>query len=91
MTASLGAGVSALGAILYGGGNNGADGGEGVRYCNVFGTYSHGPVLPKNPAFCDYILKTAMADRMPDIELPTLDDSIELAAHDRMLERLKKS
>ena len=47
----LGSGVSPLGKVLVGGGNNGEDGCEGVRYRNVFGTYSHGPVLPKTPRF----------------------------------------
>lgn len=47
----LGSGVSPLGKVLVGGGNNGEDGYEGVRYQNVFGTYSHGPVLPKTPRF----------------------------------------
>lgn len=87
----LGSGVHALGTILCGGGNNGSDGGEGVRFLNVFGTYSHGPVLPKNPEFCDFILKTAMADRLSSVELCTLDDSVELAAHDVMLSRLMKN
>ena len=41
----LGSGVSPLGKVLVGGGNNGEDGFEGVRYHNVFGTYSHGFLL----------------------------------------------
>lgn len=53
----LGSGVSPLGTILSGYGNNGEDKTEGVRYNNVFGTYSHGPVLPKNPQLTDFILK----------------------------------
>ena len=84
----LGSGVSPLGKILSGGGNNGEDGGEGVRYHNVFGTYSHGPILPKNPKLCDFILQTALADR---VELAPLDDSAELAAHDAMLKRLTQA
>ena len=80
-----GSGVLPLGKILTGGGNNGEDGGEGVRYHNVFGTYSHGPVLPKNPELCDFILQTALSDRM---ELMPLNDQAELAAHDAMLKRL---
>ena len=43
--------------MLRGFGNNGEDGTEGARYKNVFGTYSHGPVLPKNPAFADALRK----------------------------------
>ena len=57
----LGSGVSPLGTILSGYGNNGEDKTEGVRYNNVFGTYSHGPVLPKNPQLTDFILKTALS------------------------------
>lgn len=84
----LGSGVHPLGKIIVGGGNNGEDGGEGVRYHNVFGTYSHGPILPKNPALCDFILQTALSDR---IELAPLDDRAELAAHDAMLKRLTQT
>lgn len=43
----LGKGVEPLGKMIKGCGNNGEDGTEGVRYKNTFGTYSHGPVLPK--------------------------------------------
>ena len=42
----LGDGVQPLGKVITGYGNNGKDRTEGVRYKNVFGTYSHGPVLP---------------------------------------------
>ena len=84
----LGSGVSPLGKMLVGGGNNGEDGFEGVRYQNVFGTYSHGPVLPKNPAFCDHLLATALHGRYPELELQPLDDAAEYAAHDTMVQRL---
>ena len=84
----LGSGVSPLGKVLVGGGNNGEDGFEGVRYQNVFGTYSHGPVLPKNPAFCDHLLTTALHGRYPELELQPLDDAAERAAHDTMVQRL---
>ena len=84
----LGDGVEPLGKILAGGGNNGEDGGEGVRYLNVFGTYSHGPILPKNPAFCDFLLQTALQAKHPDFQLEPLDDGLELAAHDAVLQRV---
>ncbi len=84
----LGAGVEPLGRILAGGGNNGSDGTEGVRYMNVFGTYSHGPVLPKNPEFCDHILETAFRRRDDSFRLPPLDDAVERAAHDAMVKRV---
>ena len=86
----LGSGVSPLGKVLAGGGNNGEDGYEGVRYQNVFGTYSHGPVLPKNPEFCDHLLTTALHGRYPELELQPLDDAAERAAHDTMVQRLTK-
>lgn len=84
----LGDGVDPLGKILAGGGNNGEDGGEGVRYLNVFGTYSHGPILPKNPAFCDFLLQTALQAGNPGFQLEPLDDGLELAAHDAVLQRV---
>ena len=84
----LGAGVSPLGRVLSGAGNNGADGGEGIRWRNVFGTYCHGPVLPKNPALCDCILETALARKYGKSELAPLDDSIETAARSAALKEL---
>ena len=84
----LGAGVKPLGAVLSGFGNNGSDGGEGVRFNNVFGTYSHGPVLPKNPALCDEILRCALSRRYGSIELSPLPDGFENDAHRAVLEKL---
>ena len=85
----LGPGVKPLGKVLAGFGNNGEDGTEGARYKNVFGTYSHGPLLPKNPAFCDFLLKTALERRYGSGELAPLDDAAELAAHDTMCRRIQ--
>ena len=84
----LGSGVQPLGRVLAGFGNNGEDGTEGARYRNVFGTYSHGPLLPKNPALCDFILLTALQRKYGAAELAPLDDAAELAAHDEMAERI---
>lgn len=84
----LGSGVEPLGKVLTGFGNNGKDGTEGVHYKNVFGTYSHGPLLPKNPAFCDHLLQTALERKYGKAELAPLDDELELLAHDEMCRRL---
>ncbi len=84
----LGAGVRPMGKVLAGYGNNGEDGTEGARYKNVFATYSHGPLLPKNPRLADHILETALRRRYPDIELRALDDAFEDSAHDYMQRRL---
>lgn len=86
----LGDGVTPLGRVLAGFGNNGEDGTEGVRDRNVFGSYSHGPLLPKNPALCDEILLTALRRKYGDASLSPLDDAAEQAAHEEMAARLLK-
>ena len=84
----LGDKVRPMGKVLSGHGNNGEDGTEGARYKNVFATYSHGSLLPKNPKLADYILKTALKRKYPDISLEELDDTFENSAHDYMEKRL---
>jgi lipid II isoglutaminyl synthase (glutamine-hydrolysing) len=74
----LGAGSSPLGRVLKGHGNNGADGLEGVRAGNVIGTYLHGPLLPKNAWFADWLIAAAAGLPQP---LAKLDDELEWAAH----------
>lgn len=79
-----------FGKVMYGNGNNGNDGGEGVIYKNVIGTYLHGPLLPKNPHLCDYILKKALERKYGDIELQPLDDKVEFDANDYIVKRFVK-
>jgi lipid II isoglutaminyl synthase (glutamine-hydrolysing) len=67
-----------LGRVLRGHGNNGRDGHEGVRAGNVIGTYLHGPLLPKNAWFADWLIATAVGLPEP---LSPLDDELEAAAH----------
>ena len=81
--------VKSLGTVLKGSGNNGEDGREGARYKNVFATYYHGPVLPKNPELCDLILKTALGRKYGIFELRPLDDSAENAAKEGLLRSWK--
>ena len=85
----LGSGVKPMGRVLAGFGNNGEDGTEGARYQNVFGTYSHGCLLPKNPKLADHILRVALERKYGEAELVPLDDSLETAAHDYMKKRLE--
>ena len=59
-----------------------------MRHLNVYGSYSHGPVLPKNPAFCDELLRNALTRRYGAAELAPLDDRAEHAARAVLLERL---
>ena len=78
----LGEGVEALGVTVIGNGNNGKDGLEGARYKNVFGTYLHGSLLPKNPHFADYLITLALEKRYGEkINLEPLDDTLEQEAH----------
>ena len=78
----LGEGVRPLGRVIHGFGNNGEDGTEGVRDRNVFGTYAHGPALPKNPALADAVLGAALTRKYGVADLPSLDDTWETLAHD---------
>ena len=84
----LGPGVEPLGTVLAGFGNNGEDGTEGAHYKNVFGTYSHGPLLPKNPDFADLLIRTALERKYGAVELAPLDDALERMAHDEMCTKL---
>ena len=69
-------------------GNNGQDKTEGARSRNAFGTYLHGSFLPKNPHFADYLIKLALRKRYnDDIELASLDDSLEFNAHNSVLNK----
>jgi hypothetical protein len=79
-----------LGRVLSGYGNNGKDNKEGVRYKNVFCSYLHGPLLPKNPMLADYLIATALKRRGQSYKLDFLNDSLELAAQKSMLKRLLK-
>jgi lipid II isoglutaminyl synthase (glutamine-hydrolysing) len=74
----LGPGTRPLGRVLKGHGNNGVDGYEGVRNRNVIGTYLHGPLLPKNAWFADWLIATALGIDEP---MPELDDRLENDAH----------
>src|SRR4051812_18604273 len=76
----LGPGATPLGRVLKGHGNDGASGFEGVRggaHGTVLGTYLHGPLLPKNAWFADWLTATALRTGEP----APLDDTLEDAAH----------
>lgn len=77
----LGSGARPLGEVLAGFGNNGDDRTEGAVYRHVYGTYLHGPLLPKNPAFTDHLLAAALRHRYGDVMLRPLDDAVEHMAH----------
>jgi CobQ-like glutamine amidotransferase family enzyme len=76
----LGAGLQPLGRVLHGAGNNGEDGTEGVAAGNIFGTYLHGSLLPKNPHLADLLIARALQRRGLS-RLQPLDDTVEMSAH----------
>jgi lipid II isoglutaminyl synthase (glutamine-hydrolysing) len=81
----LGPGAAPLGHVIAGAGNNGEDGTEGARYREVYATYLHGPVLPKNPWLTDHLISRALRHRYQEAEpldlLAPLEDRTEAEAH----------
>jgi len=75
----LGPGQAPLGRVLKGYGNDGRSGMEGARSANTIGTYLHGPLLPKNVWFADWLIATALG--IDPRELAELDDTLEREAH----------
>lgn len=89
----LGDGVVPIGNVIEGYGNNGEDKTEGAHVKNVYASYSHGPMLPKNPKFCDMLLGIALERKYgKDIltEQASLDSTFENNAHEYMVNRLSK-
>ena len=77
-----------FGKVTYGFGNTGKSGYEGVVYKNVIATYLHGPLLPKNPHVCDYLLERALKRKYgEDAVLEPLPDEMEQKANDYIVER----
>jgi CobQ-like glutamine amidotransferase family enzyme len=78
-----------LGRVVQGFGNDGSSGFEGCRYRKVYGTYLHGPLLPRNPWFADRVLADALAHAGVAAELEPLADALELQAHAVAAERAR--
>ena len=80
-----------LGKVLYGHGNDGKSGYEGIVYKNVIGTYLHGPLLPKNPQLADWLIARALEKKYKKkIEISPLDDSQEKEANAYIYQRFVK-
>jgi lipid II isoglutaminyl synthase (glutamine-hydrolysing) len=75
----LGSGQAALGRVMAGHGNDGRSGLEGAVSGNTIGTYLHGPLLPKNVWFADWLIARAL--RVAVTELEPLEDEIEYQTH----------
>jgi CobQ-like glutamine amidotransferase family enzyme len=77
----LDAGAEPLGRVVAGFGNDGASGYEGCRYRQAYGTYLHGPLLPRNPWPADRLLEAALAHAGVEERLEPLADELEREAH----------
>jgi lipid II isoglutaminyl synthase (glutamine-hydrolysing) len=75
----LGPRANPLGRVLRGHGNDGRSGQEGAFRGHTIGTYLHGPLLPKNAWFADWLIATALG--LDPAELPPLQDELEERAH----------
>ena len=77
-----------FGKVFYGLGNTGKSGYEGVVYKNVIATYLHGPLLPKNPQVCDYLLERALKRKYGEsVTLEPLADELEHKANSYIVDR----
>lgn len=80
-----------LGRVRQGHGNTDQGEWEGVLYKNVVATYLHGPLLPKNPEICDYLLERALKRKYGNqVRLQALPDGLEHRANEYMVERYRK-
>lgn len=70
-----------FGTVKKGDGNNGTDRTEGAVYKNVYGTYLHGSLLPKNPSFADALIEAAVTKKYGEFEPQIIDD--RFAGHAR--------
>jgi CobQ-like glutamine amidotransferase family enzyme len=78
----LDAGAEPIGRVVAGFGNDGESGWEGCRVGRAVGTYLHGPLLPRNPWFADWLLAQALAHRLGEAPtLEPLEDDLEREAH----------
>lgn len=70
----------ALGTVTKGAGNNGKDKTEGAVYKNVYGSYLHGSLLPKNPVFADALIEAAAIHCHGSFEPHVIDDRFAIEA-----------
>jgi lipid II isoglutaminyl synthase (glutamine-hydrolysing) len=79
----------AFARVIKGFGNNGKDLTEGIFYKNSFGTYLHGPILPKNPELADYLIKKALEKKYgKGIKFKKIDNIWENKARDFVISKL---
>lgn len=86
----LGKDIKPLGKVLSGFGNNGQDKTEGAVYKNSYGSYLHGPILPKNPKLADSLIKLSLEHKYKQkVKLIAIDESLENLARKIIAQRLR--
>jgi CobQ-like glutamine amidotransferase family enzyme len=83
----LGPHAAALGTVESGFGNNGEDRSEGAVTGTVYGTYLHGPLLPKNPWLADVLITHALRRHNTGVDLAPLPDVEEHLAAEAAAQR----
>ncbi len=85
----LGKNIAPLGFVIKGKGNNIKDKIEGAVFKNVYCSYMHGPLLPKNPHIADFLIQKALKTKYgKNIALKPIDDYDEKRAHEDIVNRL---
>lgn len=78
--------TQALAKVKKGFGNNDTEKLEGARYRNLFASYLHGSLLPKNPHLADELIYLMLKAKFKEAPfLKNLDDEIENKAHNYAL------
>lgn len=84
---TLGPGVTPLGTVEKGTGNNSKDGHEGARYRNIVASYLHGSLLPKNPAIADFLIRNAVERKYGSFTPGEPDDHFAVLAREHAARR----
>ena len=75
-------GAEPLGRVVDGFGNDGDRATRVPATGSAYGTYLHGPLLPRNPWFADRVLADALEHAGGGPELAPLPDELERQAHE---------
>jgi CobQ-like glutamine amidotransferase family enzyme len=84
---TLGQTQQPLGKVSKGGGNNSQNKTEGARTHNAIGTYMHGPMLPNNPRFADWMITEALRQKGVNFKPAKLDDTLATRARQNAAHR----
>lgn len=79
-----------LGKVVFGNGNNGEDGFEGLIYKSTICTYLHGCCLSKNPEISEFLIKKAIIRRFGIDKEIIIDSQLADAAKGDIIKRYCK-